>query len=79
MISVIRTLPERHAPRAARVLRAPGQTVATSATGRPPYRTSNTLLEGPSGLIHVELLPYHLTAAAKYPFTGRAHVGNQPA
>lgn len=37
------------------------------------------LLEGPSGLIHVGLLPYHLTAAAKYPFTGRAHVGNQPA
>ena len=32
MISVIRTLPERHAPRAARVLRAPGQTVATSVT-----------------------------------------------
>ena len=31
------------------------------------------LLEGPSGLIRVELLPYHLTAAAKYPFTGRAY------
>ena len=29
------------------------------------------LLEGPSGLLRVELLPYHLTAAAKYPFTGR--------
>ncbi len=26
------------------------------------------LLEGPSGLERVELLPYHLTAAAKYPF-----------
>ena len=31
------------------------------------------LLEGPSGLVRVELLPYHLTAAAKYPFTGRAY------
>ncbi len=31
------------------------------------------LLEGPSGLIRVELLPYHLTAAAKYPFTERAY------
>ena len=31
------------------------------------------LLEGPSGLLRVELLPYHLTAAAKYPFTGRAY------
>ncbi|MGN0845794.1 MAG: radical SAM protein [Kiritimatiellia bacterium] len=29
------------------------------------------LLEGPSGLLRVELLPYHLAAAAKYPFTGR--------
>lgn len=31
------------------------------------------LLEGPSGLLRVELLPYHLTAAAKYPFTGRVY------
>lgn len=31
------------------------------------------LLEGPSGLIRVELLPYHLTAAAKYPFVGRTY------
>lgn len=31
------------------------------------------LLAGPSGLIRVELLPYHLTAAAKYPFTGRSY------
>ena len=31
------------------------------------------LLEGPSGLLRVELLPYHLTAAAKYPFTGRTY------
>lgn len=31
------------------------------------------LLEGPSGLLRVELLPYHLTAGAKYPFTGRAY------
>ena len=31
------------------------------------------LLEGPSGLLRVEMLPYHLTAAAKYPFTGRAY------
>jgi len=31
------------------------------------------LLEGPSGLQRVELLPYHLTAAAKYPFVGRAY------
>ena len=31
------------------------------------------LLEGPSGLVRVELLPYHLTAAAKYPFVGRAY------
>ena len=31
------------------------------------------LLEGKSGLLRVELLPYHLTAAAKYPFTGRAY------
>lgn len=31
------------------------------------------LLKGPSGLLRVELLPYHLTAAAKYPFTGRAY------
>lgn len=31
------------------------------------------LLEGPSGMIRVELLPYHLTAAAKYPFTGRTY------
>ncbi|MGN0853847.1 MAG: radical SAM protein [Kiritimatiellia bacterium] len=29
------------------------------------------LLEGPSGLLRLELLPYHSTAAAKYPFTGR--------
>lgn len=31
------------------------------------------LLEGSSGLLRVELLPYHLTAAAKYPFTGRTY------
>ena len=31
------------------------------------------LLAGPSGLRRVELLPYHLTAAAKYPFTGRTY------
>ncbi|MBO7689143.1 MAG: radical SAM protein [Kiritimatiellae bacterium] len=31
------------------------------------------LLKGPSGLLRVELLPYHLTAAAKYPFTGRVY------
>ena len=31
------------------------------------------LLAGPSGLQRVELLPYHLTAAAKYPFTGRSY------
>lgn len=31
------------------------------------------LLKGPSGLIHLELLPYHATAGAKYPFTGRAY------
>ena len=31
------------------------------------------LLAGPSGLQRVELLPYHLTAAAKYPFTGRTY------
>lgn len=31
------------------------------------------LLEGSSGLRRVELLPYHLTAAAKYPFVGRAY------
>ena len=31
------------------------------------------LLEGPSGLLRVELLPYHLTAAAKYPFTGHTY------
>ena len=31
------------------------------------------LLEGAPGLLRVELLPYHLTAAAKYPFTGRAY------
>lgn len=31
------------------------------------------LLEGPSGFLRVELLPYHLTAAAKYPFTGRTY------
>jgi pyruvate formate lyase activating enzyme len=31
------------------------------------------LLEGSSGLLRVELLPYHLTAAAKYPFVGRAY------
>lgn len=31
------------------------------------------LLEGPSGLQRVELLPYHLTAGAKYPFTGRTY------
>ena len=31
------------------------------------------LLAGPSGLLRVELLPYHLTAAAKYPFTGRTY------
>ena len=31
------------------------------------------LLEGKSGLLRVELLPYHLTAAAKYPFTGRTY------
>ena len=31
------------------------------------------LLDGKSGLLRVELLPYHLTAAAKYPFTGRAY------
>ena len=31
------------------------------------------LLEGPSGLMRVELLPYHLAAAAKYPFVGRTY------
>jgi len=31
------------------------------------------LLEGPSGLRRVELLPYHLTAAAKYPFVNRPY------
>ena len=31
------------------------------------------LLEGPSGLLRVELLPYHLTAAAKYPYVGRTY------
>ncbi len=31
------------------------------------------LLEGPSGLLRVEVLPYHRTAAAKYPFTGRTY------
>lgn len=31
------------------------------------------LLEGESGLVRVELLPYHRTAAAKYPFTGRKY------
>ena len=31
------------------------------------------LLEGPSGLQRVELLPYHLAAAAKYPFVGRKY------
>ena len=31
------------------------------------------LLEGPSGLLRVELLPYHLTAGAKYPFVGRTY------
>ena len=31
------------------------------------------LLDGKSGLLRVELLPYHLTAAAKYPFTGRTY------
>jgi pyruvate formate lyase activating enzyme len=31
------------------------------------------LLEGKSGLLRVELLPFHLTAAAKYPFTGRTY------
>ena len=31
------------------------------------------LLEGKSRLLRVELLPYHLTAAAKYPFTGRTY------
>lgn len=31
------------------------------------------LLEGPSGLLRVELLPYHLTAAAKYPYVGRIY------
>ena len=31
------------------------------------------LLEGPSGLQRVELLPYHLAAAAKYPFAGRTY------
>ena len=31
------------------------------------------LLEGPSGLQRVELLPYHLTTAAKYPFVGRTY------
>ena len=32
-----------------------------------------SLLEGPSGLERVELLPYHITAAAKYPFAGRTY------
>jgi pyruvate formate lyase activating enzyme len=31
------------------------------------------LLEGPSGLLRVELLPYHLTAGAKYPFVGKSY------
>ena len=31
------------------------------------------LLEGPSGLHRVELLPYHITAGAKYPFVGRRY------
>jgi len=31
------------------------------------------LLEGPSGLLRVELLPYHLAAAAKYPYVGRTY------
>ena len=31
------------------------------------------LLDGKSGLLRVELLPYHLTAAAKYPFTGHTY------
>ncbi len=31
------------------------------------------LLEGPSNLQRIELLPYHLTAGAKYPFTGRTY------
>lgn len=31
------------------------------------------LLEGPSGLQRVELLPYNLAAGAKYPFTGRSY------
>ena len=31
------------------------------------------LLEGPSGMLRVELLPYHLTAAAKYPYVGRRY------
>ncbi len=31
------------------------------------------LLEGPSGLQRVELLPYHLAAGAKYPFVGRTY------
>ncbi len=32
------------------------------------------LLEGDSGLLRVELLPYHLTAGAKYPFTGKEYM-----
>jgi len=31
------------------------------------------LLKGPSGLIEVELLPYHLTAGAKYPLVGKVY------
>ena len=31
------------------------------------------LLEGPSNLLRIELLPYHLTAAAKYPYVGRTY------
>ena len=31
------------------------------------------LLEGPSGLLRVELLPYNFAAGAKYPFVGRTY------
>lgn len=55
-------------PFIARIPLIPG---VNDATGT--LRCFADLLKGPSGLLRVELLPYHLTAGAKYPFAGMTY------
>lgn len=64
----LRWLKESRIPFTARIPLIPG--VNDSKEAKEGFAK---LLEGESGLVRVELLPYHRTAAAKYPFTGRKY------